>query len=217
MSSERPIYLKQLELGPMQNFIYLLGDPQTREAAVIDPGWEIGRVLEAAQQDGYRLTQVILTHSHFDHVLGLGELLRHADLPVHIHHTEATALDVAPSSIRMTDHGDALQIGSLPVQLIHTPGHTPGSQCLLVDGHLLSGDTLFVRACGRWDLPGGNPRELYQSLAERLKVLDDATKLYPGHNYAEVPVSTIGQEKQSNPFLQPPNVADFLRLVGAPA
>jgi glyoxylase-like metal-dependent hydrolase (beta-lactamase superfamily II) len=201
----------------MQNFIYLLGDPQTREAAVVDPGWEVDKILAAAAADGYQLTRVILTHTHFDHVLGLVPLLKAMDLPVHVHHTEAHALDVAPSSIRMTDHGDDVSIGSLRAQLIHTPGHTPGSQCLLVDGRLVTGDTLFVNACGRWDLPGGDARELYNSLAQRLKPLEDDTIVYPGHNYAETPTSTIGHEKRRNPFMRPASVNDFLRLVGAPA
>ncbi len=101
------------------------------------------------------------------------------------------------------------------MSLIHTPGHTPGSQCLLVDGRLLSGDTLFVNACGRWDLPGGDPRQLYESLAKTLKALDDATVLYPGHHYAEQPVSSMGEQKRTNPFLKIPSQQEFLRLVGA--
>jgi glyoxylase-like metal-dependent hydrolase (beta-lactamase superfamily II) len=212
--STRPIYLKQLELGPMQNFIYLLGDPTTKEAAVVDPGWEAPSILRAAEQDGYRLTGAILTHTHFDHVMGLESLLKVVDMPVYVHEAEKNLLKVEVSTLKPVKQGDTIQVGSLPVTLIHTPGHTPGSQCLLVDDQLLSGDTLFIRACGRCDLPGGDPRALYNSLMNTLRKLDEATTVHPGHNYADVPTSTIGQEKQQNPFLKIPTVEDFLRFVG---
>lgn len=210
----RSLYLKQLELGPMQNFIYLLGDPATREAAVVDPGWEVAKIFQTLEDDGYRLTRVFVTHTHFDHVMGLGELLKRADVPVHVHNKEASALPVAASSLKAVSHGDVIQVGEISVTLIHTPGHTPGSQCLLVAGRLLSGDTLFIRACGRCDLPGGDAAALYHSLTDVLKRLDDRTILYPGHNYADVPVSTIAQEKRDNPFLQPPTLEQFLRAIG---
>lgn len=210
----RPLYLKQLELGPMQNFIYLLGDPATREAAVVDPGWEIPRLLDTLQQDGYRLTRVFVTHAHFDHVMGLGQLLNAADVPVYAHREEAPLLTVDPSNLKVVSDGDVVQVGTVPVTLMHTPGHTPGSQCLLVDGRLLSGDTLFIRACGRCDLPGGDPKQLFESLSGKLKKLDDGTVLYPGHNYAEVPTSTIADEKRRNPFLQLQTLEEFLRMVG---
>ncbi len=210
----RPLYFKQLELGPMQNFVYLLGDPATHEAAVVDPGWEVPTILQTLEADGYRLTKAIITHAHFDHVMGLGELLQKVDMPVHIHHTEAGALKIAPSSIKPVSQGDIVQVGSLPVTLIHTPGHTPGSQCLLVDNQLLSGDTLFIRACGRCDLPGGDPKALYNSLTQTLAKLDEQTIVCPGHNYADVPTSTIGKEKQTNPFMQVPTLERFLYALG---
>jgi len=212
--SERPLYLKQLELGPMQNFIYLLGDPETREAAVIDPGWEVPTILATLQQDGYRLTQVFLTHSHFDHVMGLGELLGAVDVPVYVNRDEVPLLELPPSNLKAVDHGTVVRVGQVPVTLLHTPGHTPGSQCLLVDDQLLSGDTLFVRACGRCDLPGGSPQELFLSLCGKLKKLEDHTRLYPGHHYAPEPASTIGDEKKRNPFLQPATLEQFMQLLG---
>ena len=213
--AESTFYFTQLELGPMQNFVYLIGDPQTREAAVVDPGWDVPAILRAAERDGYRLTGAFATHHHFDHVQGLGELLSAVDMPVYVHRDDALALPVSRSSLKPVRGGDAVRIGGLEVALIHTPGHTPGSQCLLVNGRLLSGDTLFIGACGRCDLPGGDPRELYESLTQRLKPLDDATVLCPGHNYGEVPTASLGEEKQRNPFLSIPTLQDFLRLVGA--
>ena len=212
--AEPAVYLKQLELGPMQNFVYLVGDPATREAAVVDPGWEVPKILAAAEQDGYRLTRAFVTHHHFDHTGGLPELLSALDIPVHVHRDDARLVTVAPSSLRLVSGGDTVQVGAIPVGLIHTPGHTPGSQCLMVNGRLLTGDTLFINACGRWDLPGGDPSKLYESLNVKLKALDEATVVYPGHNYAERPTSTIGDEKQTNPFMQAPSREAFLRAIG---
>ncbi len=207
-------YLKQLELGPMQNFVYLIGDPESREAAVIDPGWEIPRVLRELRDDGYRLTKAFVTHTHFDHVMGLGELLTAVKVPVYVHRTEAGSLGVDPSSLQPTSGGETIQVGTVPVTIIHTPGHTPGSQCYLVDGWLFSGDTLFIRACGRSDLPGGDPAQLHRSLTNTLRSLDDETILCPGHHYAEMPTSRLGEEKRENPFMQDQPLEEFLRVIG---
>ncbi len=209
------IYFKQLELGPMQNFIYLLGAPATREAVVVDPGWEVPTILKAAEQDGYRLTKAIVTHHHFDHTRGLDELLKAVDVPVYVHKDDAPHLELPRSSVKLAGDGETVHVGQIPITLIHTPGHTKGSQCLLINGRLLSGDTLFIKACGRCDLPDSDPRKLYDSLAHTLHRLDDETIVCPGHNYAEIPLSTIREEKQHNPFLSMPTVEDFLHLVGA--
>lgn len=209
------LYLKQLELGPMQNFVYLIGDPTTREAAVVDPGWEVPSILRAAERDGYRLTKAFVTHHHFDHVQGLDALLQAADLPVYVHREDAPHLAVSRSSLKMMGGGETVAVGNVQVELIHTPGHTPGSQCLLVDGRLLSGDTLFIGACGRCDLPDSDPHRLYESLTKTLRPLDDATILCPGHNYADVPTTQLGEEKRTNRFLSASTKQEFFRLVGA--
>jgi len=198
----------------MQNFIYLLGDPATREAAVVDPGWEVPKIVETLQQDGYRLSQVFVTHAHFDHVMGLGTLLNAADVPVYVNRYEAPALEIDSSNLKPLDHGEIVHVGTIPVTLLHTPGHTPGSQCLLVGERLLSGDTLFIRGCGRCDLPGGDPKALYESLTGRLKKLDEQTVVYPGHNYAEAPSSTLADEKRENPFLRAETLQEFFGLIG---
>lgn len=215
------LYLKPLELGPMQNVIYLVGDPATREAAVVDPGWDVPRILQAAAHDGYRLTAAFVTHHHFDHVMGLRELLHAAGMPVYVHRDDAPLLNISRDALTPVVGGETIRIGHIPITLLHTPGHTPGSQCLLVrpagggaGGRLLSGDTLFIRGCGRCDLPGGDPRRLYESLTKTLRVLDDETILHPGHHYAEVPTSPLGDEKRLNPFLRCTTVQEFLRLVG---
>ena len=208
-------YLKQLQLGPMQNFVYLIGDPQSHEAAVVDPGWEVPRILLAAEADDYRITKVFVTHHHFDHVMGLGDLLNAVEVPIYAHRDDAPLLNVPPSNLKLVVDGEQVLVGRVPVSFMHTPGHTPGSQCLLVDGHVFSGDTLFIGACGRSDLPGGNPRLLYESLAKKLRALPDATILCPGHDYADVPTSSLGQEKRTNPFLRASTLQEFLHLVGA--
>lgn len=205
--------ITQLLLGPLQNFVYLIGDRETRDAAVVDPGWEVPAILERLERDSYRLTAVFVTHHHFDHVMGLEELLRHADVPVYVHRDDAPLLPIARSTLKELSGGETVEVGRVPVAILHTPGHTPGSQCLLVDGHLLTGDTLFIRSCGRWDLPGGDPERLYHSLTQTLKPLDDKTVVLPGHHYAQKPTSTIGDEKRENPFLQLPTVEEFLKLV----
>ena len=215
MTTEPSLYLQQLELGPMLNFVYLLGDPKSREAAVIDPGWEVPQLLSVAERDGYRLTKAFVTHHHFDHVMGLAELLEAVDIPIAVHRDDAPHLEIARSSLKPVAGGETIRVGRVPVTLIHTPGHTEGSQCFLVNGRLLSGDTLFIRACGRCDLPGSDPKQLYESLTTTLRSLDDATILCPGHNYAEVPTSTLREEKEANPFLSAPTWDAFRRLVGA--
>lgn len=215
MNQSTTLYLKQLELGPMQNFVYLLGDPATREAAVIDPGWEIETILETLRRDGYRLRHIFVTHTHFDHVGGVAPLVAQTDALVHVHAAEAGRLPIEPGNLSPVAGGAEVLVGRLPVTCIHTPGHTPGSQCVYVDGKLLSGDTLFIQGCGRCDLPGGDAEELYRSLTQRLSRLDDRTTLYPGHNYAKTPTSTLGQERRANPFLQPTSLHDFLVRVGA--
>ena len=214
MQQSTSLYLTQLELGPMQNFVYLLGDPATREAAVIDPGWEIATILETLRRDDYRLRHIFVTHTHFDHVGGVAPLVEQTDAQVHVHAAEAARLAVEPGNVVPVDSGGEVLVGRLPVTCIHTPGHTPGSQCVYVDGKLLSGDTLFIQGCGRCDLPGGDAAELYRSLTQRLRRLDDQTVLYPGHHYAAASVSTLGRERRANPFLQAPSLRDFLSMVG---
>ena len=207
-------YVRQLELGPMQNFVYLVGDPDSKEAAVIDPAWDVPRIMDTAKKDGYRITQAFLTHHHFDHVNGVDELLRLTPARVHAHQDDLPYLSVPEASLNRLRHGDVVQVGTLPVTVLHTPGHTPGSQSLLAVGRVFTGDTLFIGSCGRADLPGGDAKALYRSMVEQLRPLDDATIVMPGHNYADEPSATLGVEKRRNPFLAAPSLEAFLRLVG---
>lgn len=221
-----PIFFRQLELGPMQNYVYLIGDPTTKEAAVVDAAWDIDAIVRAAEAEGYRITKNLVTHFHPDHlggnlmghaIAGAAELaarvpaktlIHRAELPFVHRLTGLSASDVTP-----VDAGDEIAIGNLKVKIIHTPGHTPGSQCFLVGNALVSGDTLFIGSCGRVDLPGSNPSDMYRSLTQVLAALPDDTLLYPGHNYADRPRSTIGDEKRRNPMMRFTNLADFLSVM----
>lgn len=224
--SRDTLYLKQLELGPMQNFVYLVGDPETRQCVVVDPAWEVDTIVDTAAADGMTLVGALVTHTHQDHVggslaswgmpgriPGVEELLARVPLRVYVHKAEREFLPGLGSDLVKVDNHDTLEVGRVAVRFLHTPGHTPGSQCFLVDGRLVSGDTLFIGSCGRTDLPGSDPTEMYYSLTQRLAALPDDTVLFPGHNYGGAS-STIGQEKRANPFLRFASLADFLATMG---
>lgn len=203
------LYLKQLEVGPMENFIYLIGDKTTRECVMVDPAWDVPQVLRAAEADAMKVVGGLATHYHYDHTNGIAELISKVGCKVHIHKEDAPYLKDLQKEVVKVDSGHKLKVGSIEITFIHTPGHTPGSQCFLVNNNLVSGDTLFINACGRCDLPGGDASLMYESL-QKLGKLDENTVLFPGHNYAEEPTSTIGQEKRLNPYYQAANLQDFL-------
>ncbi len=219
------LYLRQVELGEMANYVYLIGSTRTKEAAVIDPAWEIERIVELARIDEMRLTHILITHTHPDHVggklfnlqiQGVAELLDRVDAKVVVHRAEADRLTpLAGSNITRVEHGDTLNLGGVAVTMIHTPGHTPGSQCFFVQDRLITGDTLFIGACGRVDLPGSSPEQMYDSLTNRVMRLDDKTIVLPGHNYAAGRTSSsIGEERKKNPYVQYRSLAAFLRAMG---
>jgi glyoxylase-like metal-dependent hydrolase (beta-lactamase superfamily II) len=205
------IYLKQIELGPMANYVYFVGDPHTRQVAVVDPAWEVARIVELAQENDLTITKILITHSHFDHINGVEDLLNRTKAKVYINEAEAEFMKAVWPDLVKVDSGDTTRVGDVEITFIHTPGHTPGSQCFLVQNHLISGDTLFIGACGRCDLPGSNPEDMYYSLTQTLAKLDERTVVFPGHNYAARPYSTIGDEKRFNPYLQFQSLQDFLR------
>lgn len=216
------LYLKQMELGPMQNFVYLIGDRQTRDCVVVDPAWEIDEIVDTAAADGMRVRGVLVTHTHQDHVgghlfgfdiPGVEELLAKTPAKVYVHKAEREFLQGFGSDLVPVEGGETVQVGRMTVTFLHTPGHTPGSQCFLVDGRLVSGDTLFIRSCGRTDLPGSDPKEMYESLTRRLGALPDDTVVFPGHNYGGIS-TTIGEEKRHNPMMRFASMGEFLRRMG---
>ena len=219
-----PLYFKQLEIGPMQNYVYLIGSSETRKVAVVDAAWEIDTIIQIAAQDEMEITHVLVTHTHPDHVgggfagmeiAGVTELLEKCKAKVVVHKAEAEFLKgLSSSDLTKTDHGDKIDVGGIEIELMHTPGHTPGSQCFLVDGRVVSGDTMFIDACGRVDFPGGNAEQMYYSLTQKLMALPDETILFPGHNYAGSPHATIGEQKRTNPYLRFTSLKQFLGAMG---
>lgn len=222
MSKE--LYFKQIEIGPMQNYVYLLGSLETRKVAVVDAAWDIDTILKIAAEDDVEITHAFVTHTHPDHVggrfagveiAGVSELLSKCKAKVVVHKAEAEFLKgLSPSDLIKSDNGDKIDVGGLEIQLLHTPGHTPGSQCFLLDGRIVSGDTLFIDACGRVDLPGGNAEQMYHSLTQKLMALPDETILFPGHNYASKPHDTLGAQKRTNPYLRFGSLKQFLAAMG---
>ncbi len=209
------LYIKQMEMGPMQNFVYFVGDKKTREVAVVDTAWDVPEILKAAEKEEVTITHALVSHYHFDHTNGLPDLLKELDVPVYINKAEEQWMKgLAAENTKAVKSGDKIKLGEIEIEFLHTPGHTPGSQCFLVDGNLISGDTLFIDACGRTDLPGGNPEDLYHSLTTKLMKLDDSTILFPGHNYSELQTVTMGEQKETNPFLNIPTLDDFLKKFG---
>jgi hydroxyacylglutathione hydrolase len=222
------LYLKQLLIGPMQNFVYLIGDTETRRAVAVDPAWDVDGILQVLAADGMTLEAALITHFHPDHIGGdlMGhhiqgptELLERGEkVKVYVHKHEADFVPrvcgLSRSDLTLCESGDELLLGSHRIRFLHTPGHTPGSQCFLVDDNLVSGDTLFIGGCGRVDLPGSDPAELYDSLVNKLRALPDETVLYPGHDYADRPTSTIGDEKRRNLYMRFNRLEDFLGMLG---
>jgi glyoxylase-like metal-dependent hydrolase (beta-lactamase superfamily II) len=209
--AEAGLIVHQLEVGLMQNFVYLIGDPKTREAVVVDPAWEVDVILRKAAEAGLKLTGALVTHYHFDHTNGVEDLLHKIDVPVYVNRRDVPYLDFKHSNVVPVESGHKVRAGSVEIECVHTPGHTPGSQCFRARDRLVSGDTLFIGACGRTDLPGGNAEELYASL-HRLAKLPDATVLLPGHNYADIPQTTMGEERKTNPYLLCDSLQNFLRF-----
>jgi glyoxylase-like metal-dependent hydrolase (beta-lactamase superfamily II) len=232
VSATSDLYFAQVPVGEMANFAYLIGSRETRECLLVDPAWSVDALVDQAERDGYRVTGALVTHYHQDHVggsifgmriEGVPRLLARVPVPIHVNASEAEGVRkvTGASTSDLVAHagGDVLELGRVRVRLLHTPGHTPGSQCFLVEeagapGRLVSGDTLFLGSCGRVDLPGGDPEAMYESLTQKLARLPEDTLLFPGHFYASEPSSTIGEQRRRNPYLRAARLEDFLAFMG---
>jgi glyoxylase-like metal-dependent hydrolase (beta-lactamase superfamily II) len=230
--AEEELYFRQVPVGEMANLAYLVGSRRTREALVVDPAWDVDVLLDRAEADGMKVVGALVTHYHQDHIggelfgfsiEGLGRLLARSPVPIHVNAHEALGVrriaGVSETDLVRHEGGDVVEVGGVKVRLLHTPGHTPGSQCFLVEapgrpGALVSGDTLFLGSCGRVDLPGSNPEHMYESLHGTLGKLPDETLLYPGHLYSAAPSSTMGEQKRTNPYLRVSRLDDFLAFLG---
>ena len=200
-----------LELGPMENFVYLIHDHATHRAAVVDPAWEVPKVLALAEQQGVRITDILLTHSHHDHINGIEEVLAAYDAQLHLNRDEARFWGNYLDLPTLHHGGDVIKLGETDVRVLHTPGHTPGSACYHVGDNLITGDTLFVFGCGRCDLSGGDPEQMYVTLKDMAGQLPAGTVIHPGHNYAEKATSTLEEQVAGNPFMHFDSQERFVR------
>jgi glyoxylase-like metal-dependent hydrolase (beta-lactamase superfamily II) len=209
------LFLRQLHVGPMKNFVYLVGPEESTKVLVIDPAWDVAAIERQLAEDRKELAGIFVSHHHGDHTNGVEELLTRHDVPLYVQRTEAdfsSMLRGFGSALRLLGAGDPIDVGGRTFKALLTPGHTPGSQCLWAGDALVSGDTLFVDHCGRCDLPGGDPEAMYRSLSSVLLELPASTRLLPGHDYGDVPVSSLERERQRNPYLLQSSVADFVKL-----
>lgn len=228
MAWEEPteLVVEQIEIGPMQNYTYIIGSRESREVAIVDPAWDIDSLIKRLDEMDYKLTAVLATHYHPDHVggsfsghnvQGVAELLAARPVKVYANKHEADGVkkvtEISESDLVRVDSGDTLSLGSIEIEFLHTPGHTPGSQCFRIKNTLVSGDTLFTNGCGRVDLPGSNSDDMFASM-RKLAELPDDTLLLPGHNYGHVPSATIAETKQMNPYLKMDDLETWRSIMG---
>lgn len=210
MTETAPYTIHALELGRLGNFIYIIHDHATSRAAVVDPAWDVPAILALTERHGLRVTDILLTHSHFDHINGVEALRDASDAQLHLLRAEAAFWDRYTDLPTLHDGGDRIELGETEIEILHTPGHTPGSACYRLGDQVLTGDTLFVFGCGRCDLRGGDPEQMYQSLRRLGKWLPDGTLIRPGHNYGITPTSTMVEQLAGNPFLHFDDCAGFV-------
>ena len=220
------LIVEQIEIGPMQNFTYVIGCRRTHEVVIVDPAWDVTNLVEHINNKGYNLTAALATHYHPDHVggsfgnnevEGVAKLMEINPVKVHAHKLEVAGLKkvtaLSDSDIVSVESGDTLKVGDIEIEFLHTPGHTPGSQCFRVKNTLISGDTLFINGCGRVDLPGSNSEDMYHSMCKLCSLPDD-TLLLPGHNYGHVPNATMGETKQMNTYLRIDDIDTWKTIMG---
>ena len=236
--SKNRLYFRQLLSGrdfaqnnqiaqQMINFVYFIGDRETGEAVIVDPAYDIQGLLKILESDGMKCTGVLATHYHPDHVGGsmmgynidgVKELLEHTSVPIHAQQNEAQFIQkvtgIGQNEIIAHEGSETISVGKIDIELIHTPGHTPGSQCFLVDNCLVAGDTLFLEGCGRTDLPGGDPAALYESLTHRLARVPDDAILFPGHQYSHAPSASMGETRRENYVFMPKSEEQWLAMFG---
>ena len=198
---QKPYTIHSMELGPMENFIYLLVDEETQHAAVIDPAWEPQAILDKAKQLGVTITDILLTHSHHDHINGVEAVLNTHDAQLHLLKDEAAFWGAKLSKPTLHHGGDQIRLGKTDIDILHTPGHTPGSACYMIGDDIITGDTLFVFGCGRCDLQGGDPEQMFTTLKRLGSELPGQTIVHPGHNYSEKETCSMNEQTEGNPFM----------------
>ncbi len=211
MSLPKNLILKQMPLGPMDNFLYFIGDQETKEIAVVDPAWDVNYLCKEAERNGYKISAVLLTHGHPDHVNGLEEMLKKHNVLAYISKHEHPLFKPQHKNIVEVDDHAKIKIGNIDIETILVPGHSPGCQLLKYQNVVICGDAIFIDGCGRADLPGSDPKKMYNSLYNVIMKLPDDTTLYPGHNYGPTPFATLGSQKKTNPYLNCKSEIEFLK------
>ena len=212
MSTQSKFKIHAHELGPMENFVYLIEDVESKRAAIVDPAWEVEQVIDLAVKQGIKITDILLTHSHHDHTNGVDKVLNKFDAELHLLNAEAEFWGSKLTKPSLHYGGDHIQLGNTEIEVLHTPGHTPGSTCYLVDDQLLTGDTMFVFGCGRCDLSGGDPQVMFNTLRHLKETLSGSTVIHPGHNYAVTPTATMEDQIEGNPFMHFDSRDDFVEF-----
>jgi glyoxylase-like metal-dependent hydrolase (beta-lactamase superfamily II) len=233
MADDDRLYIRQLLSGrdfavgnqvaaQMVNFAYVIGDKEKGEAVIVDPAYAAGELVDLVEAEGMKVVGALATHHHPDHVGGtmMGHTLggiAELDVPTHVHRDEASFVrrvtGVSDADLVEHDSGDVITVGDIPIEVLHTPGHTPGSMCFLVGGILVSGDTLFLEGCGRTDFPGSDPGQMYESLT-RLATLPDDTVVCAGHWYSQPPIASLGEVKELNYVFKPRSKEQWLMMFG---
>ena len=202
--------IKTFDVGPLANMIYIITDNKSKESAIIDPAWDMSEVYKYIGENDLILKKILLTHSHHDHVNAIDEILTSYDLEIHINKKEKVFWKKEYDNFVINHGGDTIKLGETEIRSLHTPGHTPGSTCYHIGDDLIAGDTLFVFGCGRCDLHGGSPEEMFNTLKDIKISLDPKTIILPGHNYSIKRESTLQEEIQGNPFMKFNNINKFI-------
>ncbi|MCP4220507.1 MAG: MBL fold metallo-hydrolase [bacterium] len=198
--------IEQIKVGQMEVFAYIVSCTETKDALIIDPGFEVEKLWKTIKTQGLNLKYIVNTHAHGDHTAGNGKMKKLSSAQIVMHEKAATSRKHSPPADKTLKDNDILTLGKLKIKAIHTPGHSPGGMCLLVKGNVFTGDTLFVNTIGRYREGGLAEKQMISSIKDKLMTLPDDTVLWSGHDYGPAKQSTIGQERKSNPF-----VIEFLK------
>lgn len=208
--SNRGFKVHTLELGPMLNFVYLVEDIATRRTAVVDPAWDVPAIIAEADKHDLKITDILLTHSHHDHINGIEGILEYGSAEIHLLKPEYEFWQADIDKPCLHHGGDEILLGDSKISILHTPGHTPGSACYQLGNEIITGDTLFVFGCGRCDLSGGNPHEMFETLKAMKQSLAHDMLIHPGHNYSVKKTGSFGEQVNGNPFLHYQDEAEFV-------
>jgi hydroxyacylglutathione hydrolase len=229
--TQSPLEIKQMQLGPMDNYIYIVSNKITKDCVVIDPAWDVDAIKNEIEKQNLNLKAALITHGHADHTNGIEQLLKSYDIPIMVSENEASFYKPIGENIKEVKKDFNFKLGDkenqLDINFIHTPGHTPGSQCFFIKTAqksysqannieieakhiLLSGDTLFLDGCGRCDMPGGDADVMFDTIANTLMKLPDDTVIFPGHNYHHYCCDSLKNQKETNPYLQFDNLKSFI-------